>query len=131
MAAFIDRRLSPAFRTVEAAKRRLDDLASRVDRASDFLRTRINMAIETQNQTLLKSMDRRAQLQFRLQQTVEGLSVVVITYYVLALLGYLLSAVDSFDWGVSINIERTKALLLPLILSSVWLLSHRIRHKLK
>ncbi|MDO6564387.1 DUF3422 domain-containing protein [Amphritea sp. 1_MG-2023] len=129
MAAFIDRRLSPAVRTVEAAKRRLDDLAGRVDRASDFLRTRINMAIETQNQALLQSMDRRAQLQFRLQQTVEGLSVIVITYYTLALLGYILNAADSFQWKR--DIDKIKAFSLPVVLFAVWLFIHRIKHKLK
>lgn len=129
MAAFIDRRLSPALRTVEAAKRRLDDLAGRVDRASDFLRTRIDMAIESQNQALLKSMDRRAQMQFSLQQTVEGLSVVVITYYVLALCGYLLDAADTFSLGFSS--ERTIAIMLPVVLFSVWLLSRRLRKRIK
>ncbi|WP_432473174.1 DUF3422 family protein [Amphritea sp. HPY] len=129
MAAFIDRRLSPALRTVEAAKRRLDDLAGRVDRASDFLRTRIDMAIEAQNQALLQSMDRRAQMQFSLQQTVEGLSVVVITYYVLALCGYLLDAADTFDLGFSS--ERTIAMMLPVVLFSVWILSRRLRKRIK
>ena len=65
---FNDRRLSPTYRT------------GRVDRASDFLCTRIDRAIEIQNQALLKSMVLRAQVQFNLQQTVESLSVVVISY---------------------------------------------------
>lgn len=129
MAAFIDRRLSPALRTIEAAKRRLDDLAGRVDRASDFLRTRIDMAIEAQNQALLKSMDRRAQMQFSLQQTVEGLSVVVITYYVLSLIGYLLDAADTFSLGFSS--ERTIAIMMPVVLIVVWMLSRRIHKKIK
>jgi len=128
LSAFVDRRLSPALRTVEAAKRRLDDLASRVDRASDFLRTRIDMSIEAQNQALLKSMDRRAQMQFSLQQTVEGLSVVVITYYVLSLLHFLLDAADTFNLGLST--ERTIALMLPLVLFSVWILSRRLHRRI-
>ncbi|MCV6611987.1 MAG: DUF3422 domain-containing protein [Amphritea sp.] len=129
IAAFVDRRLSPALRTVEAAKNRLDDLAGRVDRASDFLRTRIDMAIEAQNQALLKSMDRRAQMQFSLQQTVEGLSVVVISYYILALMGYLLNAAYSYDLGFSK--DRTIALMLPVVLFSVWILSRRLKKKIK
>lgn len=129
MAAFIDRKLSPSYRTVIAAKRRLDDLAERVDRASDFIRTRIDMAIETQNQALLKSMDRRAQMQFNLQQTVEGLSVVVLTYYVLALCGFLLDAADDLDFGISRPIAV--AGLLPVVLSIVWLLSRRLKKRLR
>jgi len=128
MSAFIDRRLSPANRTVLAAKRRLDDLAGRVDRASDLLRTRIDMAIETQNQSLLKSMDRRAQMQFNLQQTVEGLSVVVITYYVLALCGYVLDGAKSLN--LPIDNSLVIALLLPLVLGGVWLMTRRLKNRL-
>ena len=44
---------------------------------------RVDVALEEQNRDLLQSMDRRVQLQLRLQQTVEGLSVVAISYYVM------------------------------------------------
>ena len=127
--AFIDRRLSPAYRTVLAAKRRLDDLSSRVDRASDFLRTRIDMAIEAQNQALLTSMDKRAQMQFNLQQTVEGLSVIIMTYYVLALCKYLLDASSSL--GYTFNREVALTLLMPVVLISVWMFSRRIKNAVK
>jgi uncharacterized membrane-anchored protein len=49
--------------------------------ASALLATRVGIARERQNQALLASMDRRARLQLRLQQTVEGLSVAAIAYY--------------------------------------------------
>jgi len=126
--AFIDRRLLPACRTVQAAKRRLDDLASRVDRASDFLRTRIDMAIEAQNQALLTSMDKRARMQFNLQQTVEGLSVVVMSYYILQLCDYLLQAALSLGWQGDRSISIT--LLMPLVICAVWFLSRRIKKRL-
>ena len=129
MAVFIERRLTPAHRTVQAAKRRLDDLAERVDRASDFLRTRVNMVIEAQNQALLTSMDRRAQMQFNLQQTVEGLSVVVISYYVLSLCRYLIAAANSFN--LRLDVDRTVALLMPIVLGVVWLLSRRLKKRLR
>ncbi|WP_462157420.1 DUF3422 family protein [Pseudoalteromonas sp. GB56] len=127
LCAFIERRLSPANRTVIAAQRRLDDLASRVDRASEFLRTRVDMAIEVQNQALLKSMERRARLQFNLQQTVEGLSVVVMTYYVLQLSEYVLQAAN--DLGTSVNKTLIIVLLMPIIFTLTWLLNRRIRKK--
>ncbi len=129
MATFIERRLTPSHRTVQAAKRRLDDLSQRVDRASDFLRTRINMVIEAQNQALLKSMNRRAQMQFSLQETVEGLSVVVISYYVLSLCQYLLSAINSF--GFRLYIDRVTAILMPIVLAAVWFLTRRLKKRLK
>ncbi len=128
LTSFIERRLSPACRTVLATKRRLDDLASRVNRASDLLRTRINMVIETQNQALLQSMDRRAKMQFNLQQTVEGLSVVVMTYYVLQLFDYMLEAADSLGWNT--NKALSISMLMPVVFASVWFLGQRIKKRL-
>ena len=126
--AFVKRRLTPALRTIKAAKYRLDDLEKRIDRASDFLRTKIDMVIEKQNQALLTSMDNRAQIQLNLQQTVEGLSVIVVTYYLLALTQYLLNAVKSV--GIVIDTTQTIAQLLPLYLLVVWLLSLRVKKKM-
>jgi len=101
---FVANRLEPAMETCENLARRLEVLAERISRASDLLRTRVDVALEAQNRDLLASMDRRAQLQLRLQETVEGLSVVAISYYLLSLVSYLakgakaagLSAVDPF-----------------------------------
>jgi len=102
--AFVANRLEPAMETCENLARRLEVLAERISRASDLLRTRVDVALEAQNRDLLASMDRRARLQLRLQETVEGLSVVAISYYLLSLVSYLakgakaagLSAVDPF-----------------------------------
>jgi uncharacterized membrane-anchored protein len=78
MAEFMARRYKPAMRTVDAAQRRLHDLAGRAARAATLLSARVNVAVESQNQDLLASMNHRAEMQLRLQRTVEGLSVVAI-----------------------------------------------------
>ncbi|MDX1718247.1 MAG: DUF3422 family protein, partial [Anderseniella sp.] len=57
--------------------------------ATQMLSTRVAISREKQNQALLESMDRRAKLQLRLQETVEGLSIAAITYYIVGLIGYL------------------------------------------
>ncbi|MCB1405337.1 MAG: DUF3422 family protein, partial [Rhodobacteraceae bacterium] len=49
----------------------------------------VEVARSAQNQSLLQSMDRRADLQLRLQHTVEGLSVVAISYYAVGLMANL------------------------------------------
>ncbi len=123
--AFIKRRLLPALRTIKVAKYRLDDLATRIDRASDFLRTQIDMAITQQNQALLTSMNNRAQIQLNLQQTVEGLSVIVVTYYLLALTRYALEAINNAF--IQVNQSQVIACLLPLYLLMVWLFGKRIK----
>lgn len=86
---FMMRRFEPAMRTCKSVESRLENLANRTDRASDLLRTRVDVEIAEENQKLLSSMNRRADLQLRLQETVEGLSVVAIAYYAVSLIGYL------------------------------------------
>jgi uncharacterized membrane-anchored protein len=88
LADFTERRLHPALRTCASFSSRLTDLAARAEWASALMRTRVETALTAQNHDLLASMDRRASIQLRLQETVEGLSVVAISYYAVGLLGY-------------------------------------------
>ena len=73
-------------------------LSQRIARASALLSTRVDITRERQNQALLASMDRRAKLQLRLQQTVEGLSVAAIVYYLAGLVGYVAKGVKAGGW---------------------------------
>ncbi|HEC17284.1 MAG TPA: DUF3422 domain-containing protein [Sedimenticola sp.] len=97
---FMDRRLEPAMSTCAAVERRQTMLSKRIARTSQLLRTRVEITLERQNQALLESMDRRARLQLRLQETVEGLSVAAITYYAASLVGYLAKAGKAMGWAV-------------------------------
>jgi len=87
---FMMRRFSPTVRTCQAAQKRLQSISDRAARAADMLGTRVNVRAAEQNRALLEKMDARAELQLRLQETVEGLSVVAISYYGVSLLTYLL-----------------------------------------
>ena len=118
---FTDRRLTPAVRTCATFSERLEDLSQRAAWASSLLRTRIDTALARQNRDLLASMDRRARMQLRLQQTVEGLSIVAISYYLVALIGYVLDAVP----GVPHAFGRAAAV--PVVLIAVALLLGRLR----
>lgn len=123
-AEFMTRRFDPAMRTVTAVEGQLRAMAERAERASNLLRTRVDVERSAQNQDLLASMDRRAALQLRLQKTVEGFSVAAISYYAVNLLSYLLYPV--FE-GVGIGKGWTMAILTPLVLVAVWLVVKRIR----
>ncbi len=92
---FMARRFSPAVATVASTSRRLHELAERSAQASMLLSTRVGVAREKQSQALLASMDRRARLQLRLQQTVEGLSLAAILYYAAGLISYLAKALKA------------------------------------
>ena len=124
---FMVRRFDPAMRTCHAAKRRLADLAERASRITELLLTRVNVTVEAQNQRLLTSMDRRAALQLRLQQMVEGFSVVAISYYGVNLLGYLLGPVAK---GVGLTKSGVMAAsVVPMVLVA-WLAVRRLRRRL-
>lgn len=110
---FTERRLAPAMNTCESVARQQGALSERIDRASQLLRTRVEVTREQQNQALLASMDRRARLQLRLQQTVEGLSVAAVTYYIVGLVGYLAKAGKSL--GIALNPDLVMAAAVPLV----------------
>ncbi len=129
VAEFLHRRLDPAMATCRSASRRIGNLAARVTRASALLRTRVDIAREQQNQKLLEAMNRRGRLQLRLQQTVEGLSVVVITYYGVSLVGVLAKAAKAagLDW----NPELVMGISVPLVAAAVYGGVHRVRRALE
>jgi uncharacterized membrane-anchored protein len=127
MTEFMLRRFEPAMRTVESTEKRLEVLADRARRAGELLRTRVDVERSAQNSALLESMDRRADLQLRLQHTVEGLSVVAISYYAVSLAGYAL-----YPLGTMLGLSKgmLTAILTPLVIGAVFLAVRRIRNSL-
>ncbi len=125
---FVERRLAPAVRTCESVGDRLAALSTRVSRASDLLRTRIDIGIAEQNRDLLASMDRRARLQLRLQQTVEGLSIVVLSYYGVGLVGYLAKGLKGA--GVALDADLVTGIAVPVVIALVFAGMHRLRKRL-
>lgn len=127
-AEFMMRRYDPAMRTVKSAERRLQALATRAARAGELLRTRVDVERSAQNQALLASMDRRADLQLRLQHTVEGLSVVAISYYAVSLATYLLLPLaEAAHWPKSV----LTAVLVPVVAGVVWGMIRSIRRRME
>jgi len=122
---FLYRRLAPAMSTCENMARRQETLAARIARASNLLRTRVDVAREEQNRELLMSMDRRAQLQLRLQETVEGLSVVAISYYLLGLISYLVKGAKGM--GFHLDVDIVVSFAFPVVIGGVWFGVRRIR----
>jgi uncharacterized membrane-anchored protein len=121
---FMMRRYDPAMRTVKSSEGRLRAMAERAARAAELLRTRVDVERSGQNQKLLESMDRRADLQLRLQRTVEGLSVVAISYYAVNLVAY---AAYPLTEPLGLDKGLTLALLTPAVVLVVWLAIRRIR----
>ena len=125
---FLSRRLQPAIRTSEAFSRRLESLATRAQRADNLVRTQIEMGVQIQNKDLLKSMELRARAQLRLQETVESLSIVAITYYIVGLLSTLVDPIN-FDF-IFISKELFLALCVPIVLILIWYVAKTVRKKI-
>ena len=126
---FMARRFKPAVTTCQTVSQRMHDLSERVAQASGLLATRVGIVREKQSQELLASMDRRAKLQLRLQQTVEGLSVAAITYYGAGLVGYIAKAAEST--GAQIDPDLVVGITVPLIAVAALLAIRRARRRIK
>ncbi|MEZ5930932.1 MAG: DUF3422 domain-containing protein [Alphaproteobacteria bacterium] len=122
---FIERRLAPAMNTCSSMTKRQETLSQHLMRATQLLSTRVSIASERQNQAILESMNRRAELQVRLQETVEGLSIAAITYYIVGLVSYLVKGLKA--GGVGLNTELITALSIPVVVVTVALGVRKIR----
>ena len=126
LSAFLSRRLQPAMRTCHMLQERQADLSVKLARAANLLRTRVDVEIEHQNRDLLRSMNDRTRMQLRLQQTVEGLSVAAISYYVVSLGSYVFKALHETGW-MKMEAGTATALSVPVTLIGIALIVRRIR----
>lgn len=127
IAEFMNRRFAPAMHTCQSTAYRMNALSDRLTRAGAMLRTRVDIALEEGNRDLLETMSRRVAVQIRLQQTVEGLSVVAISYYLMGLVAYALKGAEAagllpFDADVGVFVG------LPVVAGLVFVGVRRLRH---
>lgn len=86
---FLNNRAQPALATCKAMEKRLQALTQKVQRSIELLDARITLSIQTQNRSVLDAISQTGRSQYRLQLTVEGLSIIAISYYALGILGYI------------------------------------------
>lgn len=126
---FMERRLLPAMKTCRTFAQRLRETSHRVSRISQLLQTRVEIAREAQNSQLLASMEQRSKHQLHLQQAVEGLSIVAISYYGIGIAGYVFKAMKTM--GLLHDVELATGIATPLILLSVAFMTRKIRNSFK
>ena len=116
---FLERRLQPAIATYQSTERQRHNLAEQIGNMTTLLQTRIELSLQRQNADLLTSLNAAAERQLRLQHTVEGVSTVAISYYLVSLLAYptdwLLAAQPALDADI------VRAALVAIIVPLVWL----------
>jgi uncharacterized membrane-anchored protein len=123
---FTERRLAPAMNTCRSAAARQESVSEHISRANQLLATRVDLTRQRHSQSLLESMNRRAKAQFELQQTVEGLSIAAITYYVVGLIGYVAKGLHALGWRV--DYEIVTAISIPVV-AGLLLIGLRLIHR--
>lgn len=126
LARFLARRHRPAIRTCNSVQKRQESLSVKIARAIDLLRARVEIALQQQNADLLHSMNSRAQLQLRLQQTVEGLSIGAVSYYLIGIIGYAAKGLKTAGY-LPVKQEIVTGIAVPLVVAFVWWTVRRIR----
>jgi len=131
LSGFLARRFAPAMALCDSTDARLTDVADRINRAVSLAKVRVETQREATNQKLLSALAHRQKLQLRLQQTVEGLSVVAISYYLLGLVGYLAKAAASlptparWSWPPELVVGVAA---LPVVAGVGWFMRSLRRH---
>ena len=118
------RRFQPTVRYCAAVDRRQERLAENVARLNDLLRTRAQVEIEEQNVEMLRSLNERTSSQLKIQKAVEGLSIIVISYYIFSLIKLALGSLEAL--GMAIAPWRATAIFAPLAILVIAVLAWRI-----
>ena len=114
---YLGNRIEPALATCLAIEKRQKDLGQKLERVTEFLNTRIGLGVQLQNMQVMDRISKTGQSQYRLQRTVEGLSVIAISYYAIGIAGYLLNGLAE---TYSFSKPLVTAVLVPLIIGLVW-----------
>lgn len=124
---FLNKTLRPAMRTCDAAELRAQTLTARVSRAANLLNTMVDMTQNRQSHEILRSLEKQAGTQVKLQQAVEGFSIFAVSYYALGLIGYTLKAAQKT--GVAISPDLISGLLAPAIVFLSWMLVRTVKRR--
>ncbi len=109
--------------------RRIETLRGGFEGIISIIRTRIDLILEAQNLTLLQSVDRTTKSQVILQHTVEGLSVIVIAYYVAGLGGYIFKGLQELGWLK--NAHLASAVFVPIAIGLAFVITTMSRRYLR
>jgi uncharacterized membrane-anchored protein len=110
--------------------KRIDTLRNGFEGIIAIIRTRVDLIVEAQNLALLQSVDKTTKSQVMLQHTVEGLSVIVIAYYLAGLAGYVFKGLSEVGWLQNANIAS--AIFVPIAIGlafAITVVSKKFLHR--
>lgn len=121
---FIGNRVEPALGTCAAMEKRLTVFSAKAERVASLLNVKVGIDIQTQNAAVLDNIAGTARSQFHLQRTVEGLSIIAISYYLIGIVNYLFSGpLEYLHWQKAV----VTSIVAPVTVLSVWMMMRRIR----
>ena len=123
---FLAARVGPAMRNYRNFIERADGLSGQFTALGNMVRTRVSLNMEEQSLATMQAMNRRVELQLILQRTVEGLSLIVLSYYLTGLAGYVFKALESV-MALPAKAEVLAALTVPVWLAGVWVFTRRVK----
>jgi uncharacterized membrane-anchored protein len=124
LSEFIERRFQPAVRTCQAVEDRRQALSGHLGRAVNLLNIQVNALLEGQNRAQNIAIAQRSKRALHLQETVESLSIIAISYYAIGLLGYVFKA--AAHAGLAIDPGVAKGVAVPVVVGVVWFAMRRI-----
>ena len=101
--------------------KRIETLRGGFEGIISIIRARVDLILEGQNLTLLQSVDKTTKSQVILQHTVEGLSVIVIAYYLAGLAGILFKGLSEMGWLKNPHIAS--AVFVPIAIGLAFLIT--------
>lgn len=101
--------------------KRIETLRGGFEGIISIIRARVDLILEGQNLTLLQSVDKTTKSQAILQHTVEGLSVIVIAYYLAGLAGVIFKGFYDMGWLKNANIAS--AIFVPIAIGLAFVIT--------
>lgn len=127
LTGFVRARLDPAIATIKSVGVRQETLSREIVNALSLLRTRIDVELNRSNHQSLESMNERHRRQLRISQSVEGLSIVAISYYAVGLVSYLFKAAEKHDM-LPVSAATATGLSVPVVVLLVAVFLRMLRN---
>jgi len=127
---FVQSTTRPAIRTCDSVGERLKSLARSSQLTAELMRTSLTVRQQAHSAEQLDEIKHTSKTQVLLQESVEGLSVVAITYYSCGVLGYMLksaAAVGAMPAGLGPEVVMGAAV--PIVGFTVWRGLHEMKEK--
>ena len=111
---FLKNKLEPCNRSINSTEQRLNETINNSEKSLMFIKTEIDLETNNNNSTTLENMNKKKDIQIKLQKTVEGLSTIILTYYSVNLFNYIIKGYNTLDILKLDNEFLTSIMILPI-----------------